>query len=299
MRAWVRSLFWLTGVGFLVVAAARALRGTDIVRLPPAPVLVGTGLLAAVALLCAARAWSALLSGLAPERALRDGFIAAQVGKYIPGGVWLGAGQLGFAVDAGVPAARAAGALTVYAVCLCAGAGGLVALLGLVAPVGPEWLTRAAPLGLLPVALLDRGWMAGAARRLGRWIPAVQGPAIGPQRDIVRAFAWVVAALLLAALTFAFLLAGVGASTPTAYAMSAFMVAWAAGFLVPGLPSGIGVREAALVALLPAPAGAVLAASLAQRLVQMAAEALLVILTRLPQIGLPPSRIHPLFRRES
>jgi glycosyltransferase 2 family protein len=296
MGARLRLLFWMAGLGFLALAAVRSLRGAAEVALPSAVVLLTAVLVAAGALLVAARAWTALLEGTAPRRELRDGFIAAQVGKYIPGGVWLGAGQLGFAVGAGVPAARAVGAMAVYAVCLLAAAGCLVALLGVVAPVGPEWLVRLAPAGLIPALLLDRRWMHGAVGRVGRRFPAARGALLAGQGEIARAFASVVAALLLAGAAFALLLGALGSPAPPLLAGSAFLVAWTAGFLVPGLPSGIGVREAVLVALLPGPAGMVLAASLAQRLTQMAAEALLLLLARVQPRAATDD---PLLRRKS
>jgi uncharacterized membrane protein YbhN (UPF0104 family) len=52
----------------------------------------------------------------------------------------------------------------------------------------------------------------------------------------------------------------------------AFALSWTLGFLVLPLPSGIGVREAVLIAALPVGAGPLLAASLAQRLLAMGAD---------------------------
>ena len=55
--------------------------------------------------------------------------------------------------------------------------------------------------------------------------------------------------------------------------VSAFALSWVVGFLVFPLPSGIGVREAVLLALVPgASSAAILGASLAQRFLVLASE---------------------------
>ena len=60
-----------------------------------------------------------------------------------------------------------------------------------------------------------------------------------------------------------------------------FIAAWVIGFLVIPIPSGVGIREAVLVAIVPgATAAPLLAASLAQRLVAIAAELLAVVVNR-------------------
>ena len=59
------------------------------------------------------------------------------------------------------------------------------------------------------------------------------------------------------------------ANENTALLAVAFLTAWLAGFVVPGAPGGLGVREAILVAFLSAhlPTADVLAFALASRLV--------------------------------
>jgi hypothetical protein len=55
--------------------------------------------------------------------------------------------------------------------------------------------------------------------------------------------------------------------------MSAFALSWVVGFLIFPLPSGIGIREAVLVAVVPgASSAALLGASLAQRSLVLASE---------------------------
>jgi uncharacterized membrane protein YbhN (UPF0104 family) len=70
---------------------------------------------------------------------------------------------------------------------------------------------------------------------------------------------------------------------------SALCAAWVAGYLVVPLPSGLGVREAVLVAALPGAAASLVAASVAHRLLGIGAEATLA--------GLTTVRAHWLRRR--
>jgi uncharacterized membrane protein YbhN (UPF0104 family) len=56
---------------------------------------------------------------------------------------------------------------------------------------------------------------------------------------------------LLSGLSFHYLLMALGEhDLPAAAAVGAFAIAWAAGFIVPGAPAGLGVREAVLIALI-------------------------------------------------
>jgi uncharacterized membrane protein YbhN (UPF0104 family) len=75
------------------------------------------------------------------------------------------------------------------------------------------------------------------------------------------------------AASFAVLLGDVADVEPLTAAL-AMCAAWVVGYLVVPLPYGLGVREAILIAALPGvPTASLLAASLAQRLLGIAAEA--------------------------
>jgi uncharacterized membrane protein YbhN (UPF0104 family) len=59
-------------------------------------------------------------------------------------------------------------------------------------------------------------------------------------------------------------------------AAASFCLAWGLGYVVLPVPSGLGVREAVLIAALPGVvAGSLLAASVAQRLLTLVAEAVM------------------------
>lgn len=256
----------------------------DSVPLPPWQALAAAATLLAAGLAAAAAAWVALLPGAASRPVVVRGFVAAQIGKYIPGGVWLAAGQVGFACSAGIPIARAVGAMATCAVAIAAAgafAGGLLGLLLIATTGSGTGLLALSIVGLAVPLLLDRRWMARVATRLARW-PRMPtgGVVIPPQRAILGSFAWLVVTLLAMALAYALLLQSLGGGQAILRTMCIFSVAWLAGFLALGVPSGIGAREAVLVALLPDAMGLVLAASVAHRIVQMATEAAFVVATR-------------------
>lgn len=276
--------FLISGVLFLALACRGMLDGSGGVAWPGPPALAAAGLLSGLGLLAAARAWSTLLRNAAPGGELRRGFIASQVGKYIPGGVWLGAGQIGFAVRAGVPLSRAVGALAAYAIALVAAAGGLAGVAALVAgglgPAGGGPSPAVVP-GLLFPLLLHRRWMTGLARVVARRAGGDPAGAVVPaQSAILRASAWITVALALTTAAFTVVLHSLAPGIPSATVAGAFAVAWLAGYMVPGLPSGIGAREGMLVLLLGAGSGpAVVMAALAQRVAQMGAELILLAAT--------------------
>ena len=285
MRNWLRALFFGAGIGFMAVAFWRALRaGTGTV--PPWPALGWAALMTAVSLLTAARGWAAVLAGRAPGPALRAGFIGGQVGKYIPGGVWVGAGQIGLAMEAGVPGACAAGGLVVFGVLLAAAAGTLAGALSLAvvirSPGAPGWAVLTVP-GVFAVVLLHRRRVAALVRalpaRLRRRLEG-EAPVVPPQAAMVRCFGWLLVSLPCAAMAFVILFRSTGGGDPFLTTVWGFFVAWLAGYLALGLPSGIGAREGALVAVLATGAAPVLTACLFHRLIQIAVEAALVLAAR-------------------
>lgn len=278
-RRW-SSLFFVVGLVAVALACRAALGRTGGAALPGAPALAAAAAVLAGGLLAATRAWIVLLAGAAPGRELAHGFMLSQLGKYIPGGVWLGVGQVGTAVGAGVSAGRAAGSMAALGLCFVVAAatlGGLAAALALLAGgPGPGGHAALALAGLAGPALLHRRWMAAVSGRIARRLGRERGAAVIPdQRRILAACAWSAVSVAASALAFAVLLAGVAPGTGLLPATAAFCLAWLSGYLVLGLPSGIGAREAVLVALLPAGAGPILAASLAQRVLQMAVEVVL------------------------
>jgi glycosyltransferase 2 family protein len=274
----LRVAFGLAGAAFLVIAFLHTWdRSAEVVAVSWWRLAAALAL-GAIALALMFWAWHALVGG-GPRRALAWGFYVSQLGKYVPGGVWQAAGQIGYAARAGGTLSGASTAYAVFAVTQAA-AGGLLAL-----TLGAFHLELAVPLrlGLLAagglVLLLHRRWMVGAVRLVRRVLRREVTDALVPaQRAILASWLWMVAALAASGAAYALLLGGLGVPGFPVAAVPALAFAWVVGFLALPVPSGIGVREAVLLATLAplAPIPALIAASVYHRLVMMSAEVVMI-----------------------
>jgi hypothetical protein len=255
--------------------------------LPSAPALVVAGVLALCAIVASARAWVALFNDLVSSRAsrvaLRGTFYLSQLTKYLPaGGVVQAASQLGLAPSAGVPLRRAAVAYPVSAVGAVAGGATLASGLAL-SSSQPAWVRVLAALGLATPALLHRGLMArtlNIARKVIHRIPSADN--LPAQRDIIEFYLWALVTIGPLSAAFTVLLESIADQGDPLVTFSAFAAAWVIGFLAVPIPAGVGVREAVLLGLLPKPdTAAVLAASLALRLLTIATELLALLGNRI------------------
>ena len=218
---------------------------------------------AAMALLCTAQVWRVLLSDLGsplPARTSAQIYFAAQLGKFIPGGVWPVLFQVELAADHGVPRRRSGLATLVQLAVLSATAAavGSVALLFLpdVRDRQVWWLVPLALVSAIAIvpAVLNR-IVSGVVRLLRRPSEdlAVSGRAVG------QAAGWALAAWLCYGAHVAALASDLGAEGSDLWwaSIGSYALAWLGGFLVVVAPSGAGVREGLLVLAL----GSVLAPS--------------------------------------
>jgi phosphatidylserine/phosphatidylglycerophosphate/cardiolipin synthase-like enzyme/uncharacterized membrane protein YbhN (UPF0104 family) len=251
--------------------------------------LLGASVLEVAALAWSVHLWSRILAcfgGVQPGyRPLLRAWRASTLAKYLPGSVWSAASTVELAPRIGVspvalPASflllatlNLAGALAVAA--LFGGAGGAEQL------VLPAWLAAsavAAALVLVHPALVNATVRAGArvARRAaptwnGSWVT-------GASLLLLFMATWIVYGA-----AFALFLSGLVSTAGTPWLQLAGMnaLAFAAGFVVFLAPGGVGVREAALVALLaPTVAGS------ATRIALAATSRLWLVLTEAVGIGL-------------
>ncbi|MGH9231486.1 MAG: lysylphosphatidylglycerol synthase domain-containing protein, partial [Acidimicrobiales bacterium] len=136
------------------------------------------------------------------------------------------------------------------------------------------WARALSLLGLATPALLHRRFLAGVldvARRFVRRIPAADR--LPSQRAILSFYAWAVVSIGCTAGAYTVLLRSLSEEAGSATVVVAYAMSWTIGFMAVPLPAGIGVREAVLVACLPAVGTApLLAASLAHRLLAIGAE---------------------------
>lgn len=279
-RAWVSALrvvFGLLGAGFIGLAFTTSWGETQ-VQLPSIPTLGLGWVAAATGLACAATGWTTLLEPSGSRRIAKYDFFLSQLGKYIPGGIWQFAGQIGLATSSGASLTHATSALSAHVVVQIA-AGGTVALAaGLTVPSMPiAWRLCALASGGF-VLLLHRSVMLTLVRRIRALGRPIDWPSQGA---LLKSYGWSIATLACSATAFSMLLFSLEAAGSRTTAGLVFGVAWLAGFLAFLVPAGVGVREAVMMACLPASAGAVAAASIAHRLLVIAAESLWIIVARL------------------
>ncbi|WP_299952596.1 lysylphosphatidylglycerol synthase domain-containing protein [uncultured Modestobacter sp.] len=227
-------------------------------------------------------------------------FFIAQLGKYLPGGVWTLVAQVAMARDLKVPAREAAAAsflglaLSIISSLLLAGVTLPVALPDLVSTYW--WVFAVVPALLVLLHPRVVTWWSGTAFRL------LRRPGAGLQlswKVLLRSTALLLLSWVALGLHFGILVAQLegnqeGASRWT-LSLGVFALAWVAGFLVIVAPAGAGVREAALVLGFASilPAAAVLAIAVLSRVLLVAADVLLAggvaLAARLAPAAGPPT----------
>jgi hypothetical protein len=216
-------------------------------------------------------------------------FGISQFGKYLPGNVAQHLGRVGLAREAGWHTARVTLSLVVengFAL----GTAAMVAGITFAMPVAETvWSKeRLAAVVLVVIA----AWLAGTLvlkrllarppaklrRLLGLEDSAQQGIALRTRFLALYCLAHL-AGYAVMGFAFALLLRAMGDGWPTrAWLLpAAVTVGWLAGFLVPGVPAGLGVREAALTAMLGPSLGVglVISAAALWRLSHMIADLLM------------------------
>jgi len=218
--------------------------------------------------------WGWLLRGLAVSVRSRDAmavFLMSQLAKYVPGGISQHLGRLALAKTSGLAYPPVLLSLVIengFAL----GAGAVVAgaslAFGIAASAGQ--MTRAS----WTLGLVIGGWMIGAMTLRAvlahppafvRRILKLEGPILISGRLVVGYFLLHVASY--AAIGGALVLVVSGFMGPAGVEIwrvaVAGMAGWFSGYIVPGAPAGLGVREATLTALLTPICGAAVAVSAA------------------------------------
>jgi hypothetical protein len=183
-----------------------------------------------------------------------------QMGKYLPGNIGQHLGRVAMSLDAGLPKAPLAASLVIeILLAIAAAAATAIAALALspagLAAIGAGQRHVLAVAALLVVGALILGSLF--VRVLPRWLRKSQviPGALPGAATLTGAFALYVLTLLLsgAALYAIARTAAPAIDDGVAFATGTFALAWVAGFVAPGAPAGLGVREG-VMALLLAPA---------------------------------------------
>ncbi|MEP3050497.1 MAG: lysylphosphatidylglycerol synthase domain-containing protein [Erythrobacter sp.] len=200
-------------------------------------------------------------------------FLISQFAKYLPGNVGHLIGRVVLAKAAGMPAKTATAALLLENVGVLIAASALIAIAlaaGFVNFTNAPWLI-AAGLGMAILGCAAALFLLSRDKNRPKLRIAPLGQAIVLFSIL---FGLIVSVQLI-------LLLNVGYETPNfsliALISSAVLVSWLAGFVTPGAPAGIGIREASLVALLYGvlPESQVLIAAAAMRIVTMLGDAIM------------------------
>jgi len=270
-------VFVAVAIVFFVLALVGAWRESS--ELPPVWRLCTVGALWVIGVMSAAFAWATLLGG---DRRIEHGAasIVSQIAKYIPGGVWQASGQLGLARTAGVQLQRSAVAFTVQALMQAVAACTFGVVVAATWSNGAGWLRVLFALGsVVSLALVDRRWMVWILHKIPRTREA-SSELVPSQRAIL--VTYVAALVTIATLSIGYLvtLGSFGSIDDPWLVVGAFAIAWLVGFLLVPLPSGLGAREAVLVAILHGmfPSSVLVAASVYQRVVLIATEGLLALI---------------------
>jgi uncharacterized membrane protein YbhN (UPF0104 family) len=222
---------------------------------------------------CQMLAWRTILADLGspiPVRAAGRISFVAQLGKYVPGGVWAVAAQVELGHDYRIPRHRSlASVLVSLIVTLGSGLAVALATLPFVSPGLARhywWVLAVVPLVgvcLCPPVLgrlLDRALALARSQPLACW-PSWQG--------LQRALGWNLAGWLLLGSQVWLLVADMGGGRAAAILVAAggYALAFSAGMLLIVVPSGIGARELILTLALTTvlPHGAAIAVALTTR----------------------------------
>jgi len=264
-------LLGLAATGYFVVFASRAAARHDPGSISSGPMVFAIVLAAvgcASIILTSSWAWGRLLRGAGvqvPTLRLNVIMGLTQVGKYVPGNVGHHLGRTAMSIQWGIPA-RALFATLLAETLLAMAAAVVVGVLGLaVAGRGTATLPRRLPeaaalaalgLTIALVALLVA--IRGAprlVRRLALHLPATGFSFAAGGRALGAAFAAYVLNFIVIGVGF-YVIAFAAIRIPLAAAplfVGAFALSWIVGFLVPGAPAGLGVREGIMAALIATP----------------------------------------------
>jgi hypothetical protein len=303
----------LVVTGWFIVYVVRSLRGHDFsaYATPRAAIAIA---LAALLWSCGAPllalAWRGLLDGLHVNRTRRElfGIVGVtQFAKYVPGNVAQYIGRVGMSLGRGIPARPLAVTLVLETLLVIAAAVAMGVGTGAMSDIGLQVLRlHGAQIALVAVLvvmaitglLAVRRFAPALLRRFApRYAPALDGALLPPQASLSRAFVLYCAIYLVSGSGMILLARLLVPGAPHDYwlLISVFALAWVVGFITPGAPGGLGVREALMVLML-APVYTAASASvlvIALRIATTLGDALILVLGLLllpGRTGLSPTK---------
>lgn len=211
--------------------------------------------------------WILHTSGAAaPPRRAMSWFYVGQLGKYVPGGIWPVVGQAELAHRGAVPRGVAYSSTALSLVGTFLGAAVVGAVGGLLAPPDGRWIPAAVAvaIGVGAIAYAAPGVRArvdSLSTRIAR-----RDLALPPPRRTATVVARHLPVWILFSGMNGFSAAALDADLDTRTVVAVVAVtclSWMAGFVVVGVPGGLGVREAVFISMMTAQLGATTAVSVA------------------------------------
>lgn len=272
---------WLLRAGGAVLVAAasvyflifvyRTARNYDIQPLFSAPMIgavAAAALCSASALPISSWAWGRLLLGTGvrfPTLQLNMIMGLTQIAKYLPGNIGQHLGRSAMSLQRGIPAASLFITLAIE-VLLVSSAAVVVGVVGLMVPTLGAAGVGGGKASVLAVAALGVGLALTALLfttpllpSLTRWAAPGLAAKMSKARALVPPVPVLGAAFLAYALNYVLVGAGLYLIAFTAAGVTAvalpffigvFALSWVVGFVIPGAPAGLGVREATMAMLL-------------------------------------------------
>jgi glycosyltransferase 2 family protein len=279
-RRVLRIVFGAIALAFVAVALLSTWDETQDQKLPDPATLALAGVLVVSTLVGGSMSWLALFGKGAPRRLISD-FYLAQLGKYIPGGgIWQAAGQVGLSASPELTATRVTSNLAVHGVIQLSAALTIGGFLAFNTDLS-GWLRILCGLGLAAPLILHRSWMAFLLGRVGARMRLDATQASPPdQRTIVRSWLWILIPIAGFSVAFGLMIHTLEPGVSIWRSAPAFAMAWGIGFALIPFPAGLGVREAALIALVGGSTAITVAVSIILRLLAIAGDLILVLLTR-------------------
>lgn len=254
----VRYVLLAVVVGFAIAFFARQWGDiTEVIAAIPAGLAVASFAIMLLGMLANVLSWVTLLNGLGHVVPLPRGaqvMLVGQLGKYVPGSVWAYVMQMELGRQYGIARAR------VLVTALYAAGIGVVASLALGVSIVPglaaeqpafAWLYVLLPVGLVFLHPRVMTWLSNLALKIFRRPPL-------PHRvrftTILAAVGWSVLSYLLYGVHLQLLVGELAPATPLSVVMlgAALSLGFTASLIAFVLPSGVGVREFVVIAVLVA-----------------------------------------------
>lgn len=210
------------------------------------------------------------LGGAMPTGAAVGVALVSQIGKYAPGNVAHHVGRAALAKDRGLPLTVTAQASVLEIAVVVVASAAVAFTAGLFSPALPD---LALPHGRILIAAIGALLLIGGIGAVVWFRRSAAGAGLLP--GAARMLACYCLSFAFAGLSYYAVARSLGEAPSLSLCIAVYALAWVVGFITPGAPAGLGVRESILVAALSSSLGpAAIAIAIVHRLVTAFTDAL-------------------------